>query len=96
MLVAVTVSIAMQVIGVLLVFALLVGPPATAIRLVRRPASAIGSVDQVWGLSTPGWEFCWRPTATWPVSFYITTLAFGIYLPVRYLSKYRMERQHTW
>ena len=33
-----TVSIAMQVIGVLLVFALLVGPPATAIRLVHRPA----------------------------------------------------------
>ena len=44
-LVAVTVSIAMQVIGVLLVFALLVGPPATAIRLVHRPASAMRIVN---------------------------------------------------
>jgi zinc/manganese transport system permease protein len=90
-LVAVTVSIAMQVIGVLLVFALLVGPPATAIRLVRRPASAIG-LSIILGLVYTWLGILLAANSTWPVSFYITTLAFGIYLPVRYLSKYRMER----
>lgn len=90
-LVAVTVSIAMQVIGVLLVFALLVGPPATAIRLVRRPASAIG-LSIMLGLVYTWLGILLAANSTWPVSFYITTLAFGIYLPVRYLSKYRTER----
>jgi len=91
-LVAVTVSIAMQVIGVLLVFALLVGPPATAIRLVHRPAGAIG-LSIILGLTYTWLGILLAANSTWPVSFYITTLAFGIYLPVRYLAKYRIDKQ---
>jgi zinc/manganese transport system permease protein len=91
-LVAVTVSIAMQVIGVLLVFALLVGPPATAIRLVQRPASAIG-LSIILGLAYTWLGIILAANSTWPVSFYITTLAFVIYLPVRYLAKYRNEKR---
>jgi len=90
-LVAVTVSIAMQVIGVLLVFALLVGPPATAIRLVRCPAYAIG-LSIILGLVYTWLGILLAANSTWPVSFYITTLAFGIYLLVRYLSNYRTDR----
>ena len=91
-LVAVTVSIAMQVIGVLLVFALLVGPPATALRLVHRPASAIG-LSIFLGLAYTWLGIILAANSSWPVSFYITTLAFGIYLPVRYLAKYRIDKR---
>lgn len=90
-LVAVTVSIAMQVIGVLLVFALLVGPPATAIRLVHRPASAM-LLSIILGLVYTWLGILLAANSSWPVSFYITTLAFGVYLPVRLLSKFRMDR----
>jgi zinc/manganese transport system permease protein len=93
-LVAVTVSIAMQVIGVLLVFALLVGPPATAIRLVRRPAYAMG-LSIILGLVYSWLGILLAASTAWPVSFYITTLAIGAYLPVRFLSKYRADgRSH--
>ncbi len=81
-LVAVTVAIAMQVIGVLLVFALLVGPPATAIRLVHRPARAIGLSIGL-GLVYTWLGILLAANTAWPVSFYITTLAFAAYLPVR-------------
>ena len=90
-LVAVTVSIAMQVIGVLLVFALLVGPPATAIRLVHRPVSAM-LLSIILGLVYTWLGILLAANSSWPVSFYITTLAFGVYLPVRLLSKYRRRR----
>jgi len=92
-LVAVTVSIAMQVIGVLLVFALLVGPPATAIRLVHRPAYAIG-LSVILGLAYTWLGILLAANSAWPVSFYITTLSFGVYLPVRLISsKYQRSRQ---
>lgn len=87
-LVAVSVSIAMQVIGILLVFALLVGPPATAIRLVRHPGSAI-LLAIILGLVYTWLGIFLAAISSWPVSFYITTLAFGVYLPVRLLSKVR-------
>ena len=91
-LVAVSVSIAMQVIGVLLVFALLVGPPATAIRLIRHPGSAI-LLAIILGLIYTWLGIFLAANSSWPVSFYITTLAFGIYLPVRLISKVRREPQ---
>jgi zinc/manganese transport system permease protein len=91
-LVAVSVSIAMQVIGVLLVFAMLVGPPATAIRLVRHPGSAI-LLSIILGLVYTWLGIFLAANSSWPVSFYITTLAFGVYLPVRLLSKVRRGRQ---
>ena len=90
-LVAVTVSIAMQVIGVLLVFALLVGPPATAIRMVHRPASVM-LMAIILGLIYTWLGIFLAANSSWPVSFYITTLVFGIYLPVRLLSKRRKNR----
>ena len=91
-LVAVSVSIAMQVIGVLLVFALLVGPPATAIRLIRHPGSAI-LLAIILGLIYTWLGIFLAANSSWPVSFYITTLAFGIYLPVRLISKIPRERR---
>ena len=91
-LVAVSVSIAMQVIGVLLVFALLVGPPATAIRLVRHPGSAI-MLSIMLGLIYTWLGIFLAANSSWPVCFFITTLAFGVYLPVRLLLKVRRGPQ---
>jgi zinc/manganese transport system permease protein len=84
--VAVTVSLSIQMMGALLVFTLLVGPAATATRLVKRPFTAIL-------LSTGlGLAYVWLGvllaalSGTLPVSFFIATLSFLVYLPVRLLS----------
>jgi zinc/manganese transport system permease protein len=87
-LVAITVSMSVQVIGVLLVFTLLVGPAATAMHLVKHPLLAIG-LAMVLGVL-----YIWLgmflainvATGTWPPSFFISTLSFAVYLPVRLLS----------
>jgi zinc/manganese transport system permease protein len=80
--VAVSISIAIQVVGVLLVFALLIGPAAVANRLVHRPAHSIGlaiilSLTYTWS------GIILAAVTPWPVSFFITTLSFGVYILVR-------------
>ena len=90
---ALVVAVAVQVVGVLLIFALLVTPAATARRLSTRPMvvivlSVILAVVFTWlglvaGYFTP-----------FPVSFFITTFAFGFYVLVRLgngLSRSKME-----
>ncbi len=85
-LIAITVSLAVQVVGALLVFTLLVGPAATATRIVQRPLWAILSAILL------GLCYTWfgidlaAHGAYWPVSFYIATISFVVYLPVRLLS----------
>ncbi len=84
-LVAIAVSMSVQVVGVLLIFTLLVGPAATATRLVHSPIAAIALAV---GL---GLVYTWAgiflaATGTWPVSFFIATISFGVYLPVRLLT----------
>ncbi len=81
-LVAITVSISVQVVGVLLIFTLLVGPAATAMRLTTSPYSAIG-LAIVLGLLYSWIGIFLAATTNLPVSFFIATLSFGIYLPVR-------------
>lgn len=84
-LVAMVVSISVQIIGVLLIFTLLIGPPATAARLIRRPARAI-LLAMVLGLLYTWLGIVIAAYSNWPVSFCIATLSFGVYLPVRLLS----------
>jgi zinc/manganese transport system permease protein len=84
-LVALAVSLAMQVVGMFLVFALLVGPPATAIRLVSRPGRVIGLAIGL-GLIYTWTGILLAAASGWPVSFFIAVLSFGVYLPVRLLS----------
>lgn len=81
-LLAVTISIAVQVIGVLLIFALMVTPAAIAVRLTRRPAVAVVasvliSLFAVYAGLFISWY--WQ----YPVSFFITTIAFSLYVAVR-------------
>jgi zinc/manganese transport system permease protein len=81
-LLAVAVSEAVQVVGVLLIFALLVTPAAIAERLTARPPRAL-LLSVVLALL-----FTWGGLAVayyspYPVSFFITTFAFGTYLLAR-------------
>jgi len=81
-LLAVTISIAVQVIGVLLIFALMVTPAATAVRLTRRPLMAVVvsvsiAIFAIWlGLFISWYE-------PYPPSFFIVTIAFSLYVVVR-------------
>ena len=82
LLLALAVSQAVQVVGVLLIFALLVTPAAIAERLTARPAhglflSAVLALLFTWGGLTLAYYL------PYPVSFFITSLAFGAYVLVR-------------
>lgn len=83
-LVAITVSISVQVVGVLLIFTLLVGPAATAMRLFKNPFTTIG-VAILLGLIYSWLGIFLAALTNLPVSFFIASLSFGVYLPVRFL-----------
>ncbi|GAC1629375.1 MAG: metal ABC transporter permease [Ktedonobacteraceae bacterium] len=85
-LVAVTISMSVQVIGALLVFTLLVGPAATAMRIAQRPLWAMALAMMLGVCYTWVGIILAANGAFLPVSFYIATISFGIYLPVRLLS----------
>ena len=79
---ALAVAEAVQIVGVLLVFALLVTPAAIAERLATRPASALLlsvllALLFTWGGLVIAYYL------PYPLGFFITTLAFGTYLVVR-------------
>jgi zinc/manganese transport system permease protein len=80
--VAVAVSFAVQVTGVLLIFSLMVTPAATAQYLSRRPQRAI--IISVGIALTATWAGLFVAYYTpFPVSFFITAIVFGLYLLVR-------------
>ncbi len=81
MLLALVVAVAVQVVGVLLIFALLVTPAAIAQQLSSRPSVAL-VIAVVLGLL-----FTWLGLAIgyftpYPVGFFITTFAFATYVVV--------------
>ena len=94
-LLALIVSLAVQVMGALLLFTLLVGPAATATRIVKNPpltivlSAALGLLYVWLGILAAA------VSGTLPVSFCIATLSFIVYLPVRILlpSGGRRERE---
>ena len=84
-LVAVAVSMSVQVVGVLLIFTLLVGPAATATRLVHNPLGTV-SVSIALALAYTWLGIFLAATGSRPVTFYIATISFVVYLPVRLLT----------
>jgi zinc/manganese transport system permease protein len=89
---AIAVAETAQIVGVLISTALLVGPAATAIALVREPLRGIGcamllGIAEVWlaivlAYASFGWS---HGTTTWPVSFFVAVLALAAYLTARTL-----------
>jgi zinc/manganese transport system permease protein len=79
---AVAVTEAVQVVGVLLIFALIVTPAAIAVRFTSRPALAILiGVLLALGFTWLGLSIAFY--SPHPVSFFITSLAFATYIAVR-------------
>jgi len=93
LLVALATSVAVQVVGVLLIFSLMVTPAAIAQRLAKRPwralvLSVIIALGSTWlGLTVAFYE-------PYPVSFFITSIVFILYLLVR-LSQARIKTVHS-
>ncbi len=96
-LVAITVSLAVQIVGALFVFTLLVGPAATAVRIASSPLRAILLAITLGVLYTTVGIYLAGETLYWPVSFFVATISFGVYLPVRLLSPgWRSRRVTRW
>jgi zinc/manganese transport system permease protein len=82
LLVAVAVSLSVQVTGVLLIFSLMVTPAATAQYLARRPQRVMMiSVAIALGATWSGLFIAFY--TPYPVSFFISAIVFGLYLLVR-------------
>jgi zinc/manganese transport system permease protein len=81
---ALAVATAAQVVGVLLIFALLVTPAAIAERISARPARAI-ALSVLFALAFTWGGLLLAFSLQYPVSFFITTLAFVTYAVVRVL-----------
>jgi zinc/manganese transport system permease protein len=77
--VALAVAECAQIVGVLLVFALMVGPAAAAQRLSRRFWSGI-ALSAVLALSEAWLGLVLAFYTDWPTSFWITALSGGVYL----------------
>ena len=82
LLIAAATSIAVQVVGVLLIFSLMVTPAAVANRIARRPSHGIMISVSLALLATWIGLFVsfYLP---YPVSFFITSITFGAYILVR-------------
>lgn len=85
-LIAIAVSISIQIVGVLLIFALLVTPSAISQRITRSPAKGI-IVSIAIALSVTWLGLFIGYYSPYPVSFFITSLAFALYVFVRVSQK---------
>ena len=90
LLMAVAVAETAQVVGVLISTALLVGPAATAMTLVRDPLRGIAwavslAIAEAWlAIALAYASFGWTHGAhSWPVSFFVSTLALAAYIAAR-------------
>jgi zinc/manganese transport system permease protein len=83
---AMAVSLSAMTVGAILSTALLVGPPAVALRVTARPARALAvaaltGVGVTWlGIALAYASYYWTPGHGWPVSFFVVTLIFVLYL----------------
>ena len=89
LLLAVTTSIAVQVVGVLLIFGLMVTPAATAQRLARRPSEAI-VMSILIALITTWVGLFMSFYLPYPVSFLIVSGVFLIYIVERLAERFLM------
>jgi len=92
LLLGLTVAIAVQIIGALLVLALLVTPAAAAIR-VTHSAILVPILSMVFGLVSALGGILIAVGSTLPVSPFITTISFAIYLVCRDIGRTRDIRR---
>ena len=94
-LLAVTIAMAIQVVGALLVFALLIAPAASAARLTHRPLTTI-LLSVVFGVAITWIGLILTIVGTGrylPASFYIATLATFTYFIAVFVSRWQAPRR---
>jgi zinc/manganese transport system permease protein len=96
---ALAVSLSALTIGAVLSLALLIGPPATALRICKRPgvamvvAGCIGVVATWLGILLAYDSYYWPPAGRgWPVSFLVVALVFTFYVMASITSAWRARR----
>jgi zinc/manganese transport system permease protein len=82
MTVGLAVAVSVQVVGVLLIFALVVTPAAIAERICRSPVQAL-VVGVLIALASTWIGIFVAYFTPYPVSFFITAISFGVYVAVR-------------
>jgi len=82
-----------QITGVLLVFALLVGPPATAQAITARPLLSLG-LTVVFGLFVVWLGLGISYFSVYPAGFFIATISFAVYVLARVLVAARAWRSY--
>jgi zinc/manganese transport system permease protein len=88
LLLALAVAAAAQITGVLLVFAVLVAPPAAAQQLTSRPLAGL-LLGIVFALLVVWLGLAAAYFSPWPVGFYTTTFAFAVYVIARLIASRR-------
>jgi zinc/manganese transport system permease protein len=86
--VALATSVALPVVGALLIFSLMIGPPAAARSFTDRPAVAMGlsvaiAIGTVWAAIAASYQ------TNWPVGFFVGTLSAGCYAAGRAAAAWR-------
>jgi zinc/manganese transport system permease protein len=79
---ALAIAATSQITGALLVFALLVAPPACAQQITLRPLAGL-ALSVVFALLIAWIGLTLAYFSIYPVGFYVTTLAFGLYVVIR-------------
>jgi zinc/manganese transport system permease protein len=82
LIVACATTTSVPVVGALLMFALLVGPPAAARRVASRPSMAI-ALSVVFTLVTVWSSIALAYGTDWPVGFFVTAISAVLYVGVR-------------
>ncbi len=83
---ALAVSLSAIIVGAILSTALLIGPAAIALRVAKRPSraaalSALIGLGTTWGGILLAYDsYYWTPGHGWPVSFFVVTLIFVLYV----------------
>ena len=90
---AITVSEAVQVVGVLLVFALIIAPAASAEKLTNRPNTTL-ALSIVLGLVYTWGGLLLAFVGHWPASFYISALAAISYFIALFVHRVRVPRRY--
>ena len=91
---ALATSMALPVVGALLIFSLMIGPPAAARSFTDRPALAIG-LSVVMALGTVWAAIAASYQTNWPVGFFVGALSAGWYAVGRIAAAWRRSRRRA-
>jgi zinc/manganese transport system permease protein len=98
---ALAVSLSATTVGAILSTALLIGPAAIALRVAKRPSraaalSALIGLGATWGGILLAYDsYYWTPGHGWPVSFFVVTLIFVLYVITGRAGPSRMRPTRT-